>query len=530
MQSNVLLKNLLLSTSLTNRIRHEKDKKIRGKHIGSLVGIVILDLVILGYCLLTAIGFGYAGLSKQIPLLCAVIISAMEFFLCLFKTNGYIFSLSDYDMIMSLPIPVKKIVATRFLYMYVKNLPWVLLISLPLMVSYGIFIKPSFLVYPIWLVLTVFLPMIPMVAATAIGSLIAAAGARSRHKNLVQTILMFVLALFLFSLRFIIEDIFRDNKIDETLQTLSSSMDSIKSAYVPATWFEKSITEVNFLYALIFIVTSLALTELVFLVISRFYKQISSRLMVGIANKNFSLKGLEVRSVTASIAFKEFRCMMASTNYMVNNGLGFILCIILAACSATFGFDTIISFFTHGAPVNTSILTPAIPMIVFFMVGMTSTTSVSYSMEGKNFWIPQSLPLSTRTLVKGKMLFNLFLTVPFAILGNFIIALSAHTTVTEVVLCILCGIIQCIFATTFGMFANLLLPKMDWKNDIEVIKQGASAAIYILPNMFLTMGIGVLSVIVGLKTSTIISILAITIFYLALALLFYIGVCAKSKQ
>ena len=528
MQSSVFLKNLLLSTSSINKIRHEKNKKVRGKYIGNFVGVIILDIILLAYCILTSLGFGMTGLTEAIPVSCAVIISAMEFILCLFRTNGYIFALSDYEMTMSLPLSVKNIVSSRFLYMYIKNLFLVMCISLPMMVSYGIFTKAGILTYLLWIILTFFMPLIPMTAASLLGTVIAAFGARSRHKNLVQTILMFVLVLALFSLRFVMEDIFANDKIQQTMQTLSASMNKVQSAYIPVQWFVKAVTEANFFNALFIIAASLVFFEITFYVISRFYRQIVSRLMVGTASKKYTLKGLEVRSPEVSVAFKELRSMLGSTNYMVNNGLGFILLIILCLFALILGFDKIIAFFTHGAPVKTSILIPAIPMIVFFLVGMTSTTSVSYSMEGKNIWIFQSLPLSLRTFVSGKMLFNLCLTIPFAIFGNVILSLSAHTSFIELLLSSVCGIVQCIYATNAGMIINLLFPKLDWKNDIEVIKQGASVAIYMLPNMFLTMGVGVLAVIAGLKLGSVTAILLVTALYAILAAVAWILIRIKT--
>ncbi len=530
MQSNVLLKNLLLSSSTINKIRYEKDKKLRGKYTGSLVGLIILDILVLFYCVLSSIGLGATGLTQYIPALCALSVSFLEFFLCIFKTSGYIFSVHDYEMIMSLPIPAKKIVASRFMYMYIKNISWVFLISVPMMVSYGIFASPSFLVYPLWLVLTFFLPMIPMLLATLIGSLIAALGARARHKTIVQTVLTFAFVLFIFALRFIVENVFSEGKLEEAMQQVALSLDKMKTVYAPAVWFEKSVSELTVLYALLFVAVSLAVFEIVFLVISRFYKSIVSRLMSCAASRNYSVKKLESSSVASAVAFKEFRCMMGSTNYMVNMGLGLILCAILTLACVFIGFDNIIKFFTHNAPFDSAILIPAVPLIVFFCLGMTSTTSVSYSLEGKNLWITKSLPVLLRELVNGKMLFNLYLFVPMGIVCNFIVAMSAKASIPETALCVLCGVFQCLYATAWGMLCNLLLPKMDWKNDIEVIKQGASSALYMLPNMFLTMGLGVLSVVVGMKTGSVVSILLLTALYAVLTLISWTGVLVRTAR
>jgi ABC-2 type transport system permease protein len=39
--------------------------------------------------------------------------------------------------------------------------------------------------------------------------------------------------------------------------------------------------------------------------------------------------------------------------------------------------------------------------------------------------------------------------------------------------------------------------RLDWENEVEVIKQSAGVALYLLPNMFVTMGLVVLVVVLG---------------------------------
>ena len=193
MHSIVLLKNLFLSTSTFNQLKYEKDKKRHGKIVAGQVGRIVLYAMGLFFCVMLSIGFGAWGFASSIPSACAIIITFMEFFFCLLKTNGYLFARSGYDMIMSLPFSVKTVVSSRFLYMYIKNLPWVLLISCSMMIGYGIFAKPLFIVYIIWILFTLLLPMIPMVLAAFIGAGIAAVSSGFRHKNMKETIVCRVL-------------------------------------------------------------------------------------------------------------------------------------------------------------------------------------------------------------------------------------------------------------------------------------------------------------------------------------------------
>ena len=57
------------------------------------------------------------------------------------------------------------------------------------------------------------------------------------------------------------------------------------------------------------------------------------------------------------------------------------------------------------------------PLALGFMPAMMPTTSSSISMEGKNLWRLQSLPLSDKKIYDAKILLNLSLAAPFYILA-----------------------------------------------------------------------------------------------------------------
>ena len=71
---------------------------------------------------------------------------------------------------------------------------------------------------------------------------------------------------------------------------------------------------------------------------------------------------------------------------------------------------------------------------------------------------------------------------------------------------------------------------MEWKVDIEVIKNSAAQVIYMIPNMLITMAVGVVSVILGLNFGPIVPIVATTLFYALFAGITYIFVLMKTKS
>lgn len=525
MQSNrnVLLKNLLLATSSRNILKYEKDKSKRSKIIAGYIGFSILYLLLVAYCIAITIGYGEVGLTSAIPVMCAIVLGLLEFVFTIFKTNGYLFAFKEYDMLISMPFTIKKVVSSKFLYMYVKNLPWTASISLSMLIGYAYYTHPGILTYIFWIVLSAMLPIIPMVLAAAVGSLIAGIGSGFRHKNIIQTVLSFIFIIFCFSSRYIFESFAKDIATDAygSLKTVSDTTDRIKSIFLPAKWFEDAIINDNFLSALIFILSTIVIFELFFIIISKFYLRINSRLMTGISRKNYKMHELKTKSVTKAIAYKEFRHFTNSTIYLTNMGLGELFVIILSVAALFVDADSIIATITNNAPLKKEMLLPAVPIVVYFLVGMCSTTTCSFSLEGKNYWIIQSLPISKKTLIQGKMLFNLYLTIPFTILGNLVLGLKFGASIPEILLFILCGIITCMFSTFWGMRCDLKHYKHDWENEVEVIKQGTAIAIYMIPNMLSSMILIAIVVILGFILNRMLVVGVVAAIYAVLALISY---------
>ena len=485
-RSLVLLKNLLRSTSGLNILRYEKDSKKKSKVIGNYIGGAVLFLFLMAFAILVVIGYGYMGLTREIPVLCAILISLMELVFTILKTNGYLFAFKEYDMLMALPFKPSEVAGTKFLYMYIKNLPMVYSLSLAMMIGYGIFAKPAIGIYFLWIILTAFIPLIPMVIASAVGALIAGVGAGFRHKQIIQTVLTFIFILICFSLRFIIEAVVREDKVDDVLNSVSVFTGAFKKFYIPARWFENSILEGNIIYALLFVLVSATVFLGFAAIVGKSYRKINSRLMTGAARKTYKMSQQKKMSVPNAIAFKEFKKFTSSTIYITNMGFGEVLTAICAIAVLFVDMNSVIAAMTNGAPITKDNLIPAIPFVVYFLIGMSPTTAVSMSLEGKNYWILKSLPIEMKEVLKGKLLFNMYLTLPFMALASLTIGIKSGANLGELIMFEVLGFILCAFSSTFGMVCNLGHLSFDWENEIDVVKKGASLGIYILVNMALT--------------------------------------------
>ena len=526
----LLLKNLLLSTSQRNKYKYCRDKKKQKKIIGGYIGVGILYLMLMAYCIAVCIGFGEYGFIKAAPGMCAMVISMLALVFTFFKTNGYLFNFKEYDMLMSLPFKPATVASCKFLYMYLKSLPWYVSIAVPMMVGYGIYAEPEIYIYPVWLIMALFLPLIPMLVSTFIGFLIAKVSSGFRKKNIIQTVLTFVFVIFCFAIRFFMEDIFRNGKVGTTMESLAEATDNTASFYLPVGWFSDAVNDKNVIEALLLVGVSSILFAGLFYIVGGSYRKINSNMKSHAASKSFKMTGQKKTHILNAIAFKEWKRMTGSSLYMTNGAMGDVMAIIMGIAALILGHDKLSELVVKILPDGVSALQPAIPFIVYFFVGMFSTTVASPSLEGKNYWIVQSLPIEKRKLYQGKMLFNMYLTVPIMEFVVLALCIVTRTPVINTILYLIFGFLLCCFSTAWGCVCGLKHMKLEWENEIEVIKQGAGTVIYLLPNMFAGMILMVLSVFIGMNIDhNILTLIYILIIGL-LASLSYRKVMVLSKK
>ena len=181
MKSSILLfRAMLLSTSQRNIYRYTRDIKKKKQIRLGVFGATLLYAMLMGYSISLCVGYGNFGLIDAAPVMCALVISGLAFFFTFFRTNGYLFHFKEYDMLMSLPFAESAVAGCKFLYMYVKSLPWYESIALAMMIGYGYYKRPAIRVYLLWILLSFFLPLIPMLFSAFLGFLVA----RIRFQNI----------------------------------------------------------------------------------------------------------------------------------------------------------------------------------------------------------------------------------------------------------------------------------------------------------------------------------------------------------
>jgi ABC-2 type transport system permease protein len=127
------------------------------------------------------------------------------------------------------------------------------------------------------------------------------------------------------------------------------------------------------------------------------------------------------------------------------------------------------------------------------------------------------------------MLFSAYLTVPFMTFSVLCMCVSLRVPVLDTILSLVLGVALCAFSTTWGCVCGVKHIRLDWENEVEVIKQGTAVTIYLLPNMLVTMGLTALVIFLGQHVNHGLIALGFTLIASVLALLSYRRVLSLCK-
>ena len=487
----------LLKTDFLNRfrlgtIRNERNKKVKYRYIAMGVLYIFLAIVLAGYCFGISYGYSYLGMSYVVPGYALMITSIIILFFTFLKTNGILFSARDYDMLTAFPIKTRTIIASKFLSMYINNLAFAVVVMVPMAVGYEMWNGFNAGTVAFWFLGILFAPLLPMTIAAAVGMAILAIGAGFKHKAAVQLIATVILFLgIMFGSFWLNQNAMADEAMMLAMLTDMGAFISgiIHKVYPVSLWFDNGVVYGNAQHILLFIGFSVAVYAVFLGFCAKFYGKINSALKSHQASSNYKVGQLKKSSVLTALAYKEAKRFTSSSVYMLNMGMGLILALIASVASAFLGVDKLISNVDVVNAKDMAALLPVISNVVPFgiamVVNMCNTCAVSLSLEGRNLWVVESLPISKRTLYKGKMLFNICMVLPVSIICSVIFIISLRVNVVKALLYIVFAVASVTFSTVFGMFINICFPNYQWENEVVVVKQGMSSMIGIFSSIII---------------------------------------------
>lgn len=479
---------LLLGLSLRNlfgwnEFRYTRDTRKRRRYY--LFGILwaYLVLMLLLYVGGASYGLCYLGRGDLVPALLVMAVSGIVFFFTLFKAGPVLFDRKVHERQIVLPVTVRAILVSRFLSMYFTDMLLGLLVLLPGMVVYGVMEGPGISFYLYGMVSGIFLPLLPLAVASVLGAVITGVSSRWKKKSMVATILTFGLVILVLAGSFSLGGLEEGQVLDMVSVAVESLEAQVSGIYPPARWTAEAMVQGKAGSLVLFLVVSGG-TALVFLgVLEVFYERICNLMGTNAVRGNYQMKELRARSVLGSLVERELRRYFASTIYVTNTLMGEVMMVILVLALLFAGRGQVEEML--GMIGRPGLLERLLPLVLGFLPAMMPTTAASISLEGRQWWILQTLPVAKKEIVRSKVLMNLVVAAPFCLVSQLLAVVALQPAWPDLVCLLLFPVLFLLFGARVGLAVNERFPVFDWDSEIKVVKQGSSAGLTMLADFLM---------------------------------------------
>lgn len=491
-----------------------KDKKTgKLRSARGAVAFAVLYMFLLG-----VLGFMFYGMAETLctPLLelgsgwmywCLMGLIGIFFgvFGSVFSTYSTLYCAKDNDLLLSMPIPIPRILLVRLFGVYAMGLMYELIVMVPAVIVW--FIRAPF--SPLGAVCVVLIPLLlsvlVLVLSAVLGWVVALVAGKLKHKNIVTVILSlaFIAVYYTFSA-----------KAYELLGLLIANADAVGerlSAVLYPLWQMGLAAEGNALSMLVFTAIVGALFAAVYAVLSHSFLRLATA-RGGSAKVKYNAKAQKAGSPESALLKKELRRFLGSANYMLNCGLGIILMPMAAVMLVIKAADVReVLFLLIGRP--------HAPLLAIAAVCMTSTMNnvcaPSVSLEGKNIWIAHSLPVTSRQVLAAKLKLHLILTVIPALPLVAVVEWLIKPDLASAVLVPVAALAFILLMGTLGLCFNLKMPNLDWTNEVVPIKQSMSVMLTLFGGWGIIIALGVVYLLVGTLLSSVMFIALVCVVLVA---------------
>ena len=464
-----LLKKQLLEINRSFFL-NPKTGKSRGR-AGSIVWIALYAVLVVGVLgglfvwvssqLCTAMtGLGLDWLYFTVLGLMAV---ALGVFGSVFNTYAGLYLAKDNDLLLSMPIPVRDILMSRLLGVYLMGLMFSGVVMIPAAAVYAVqgTCTAATLLGAVLSVLVV--SLIVLILSCLLGWVVAQISRRLKNKSFITVLasLAFLAVYYLFYFR-------ATELLGALVENALSVGGAIRRAAYPLYAFGQ-MGAGNLWAALAVTAAVLLLTVLTCYVLSRGFLKLATA-SVGTGRAVYRERAAKVRSVDGALLQKELRRFTASPTYMLNCGLATLL-LPAAAIALLLKGGWLAEILNPLFEPDTGAVTVMAITAVEWLATTNIISTPSVSLEGKSLWLVQSLPVTPWQVLRAKLSLHLLLTeIPTfvcALCAVLVLAPSVPTALLGVLMPCLCVLLS----AELGLALDLRKPNLTWSNEVTPIKQ-----------------------------------------------------------
>ncbi len=488
--------------------------RTRGATIGYIVMFVLLMAGLLGG-MFGVLSNTMCGALAELNMewLYFVIMGMMAAFLgafgSVFNTYSGLYLAKDNDLLLSMPIPVRVIMTSRLLSVYLMGLMYSGIVILPAIIVYWFTVPITVGRILGGVVLLMDISLFVLTLSCALGWVVAKISLKLKRKSFITVIV----SLVFFGLYYFV--CFRSQAmISDLLLNAENVGNKIRGIYPLYLFGRVGCGDGVAMLAVSAVV--IALLALVWYLIARSFLKIATA-SGNTAKAVYHERAVKQVGADTALLRKELGRFTASPLYMLNCGLGTVFLLVLAVLALIKGRNVFLmmnALFAGGE----GFVTVLAALCLCLLAGSNDISTPSVSLEGKSLWIAQSLPVAPWQALRAKLRLHLLVTeLPLVVCAVCVAAVSG-AALPEIVMMLVTPMVYVVLSAAFGLFMGLKRPNLNWTSEVAPIKQGLAVFLSMFGGWVLTVALGFLYYALMARMGAVAFLLAVTALFAVLAL------------
>ncbi len=435
--------------------------------------------------------FSQADVGWLYFLIMGMLALVLGIFGSVFNTYSQLYLAKDNDLLLSMPIPLKDIILSRLIGVYLLGVMYSAVVIIPAVIVYWVIAGASVPVVIGGIILTLLIFAIVMLLSVLLGWCVARISIKLKRKSFVTVLLSLVFIGVYYFAYFKAMDL-----IQKLIENAVIYGEKVKGgAYI--LYLFGRVGEGDPAAVLVWVVITAVLCAAAWLLLKKTFLKISTS--TGAVKKAvYKEKRARQRTASGALFSKELSMFTSSANYMLNCGLGILLIPACGIFMAIMGKDLVDAsqqFFASRPGGLTIVLLAA----MFVVMSMNDMAAPSVSLDKDRFWIAQSLPVSCLQVLKSKVLLQVLLTgIPMALCAVLTATILPDGTAAKL-LFVAASLLGVVLLALFDLFLGLKMPNLHWTSESTPMKQSLSVTIALFGGWVLGAAVAVLYFWQGFK-------------------------------
>lgn len=380
-----------------------------------------------------------------------------------FNTYASLYNAKDNDLLLSLPIPVHNIIFIRLIGVYLMGLLYSGIVMVPSLIVYYLKIKPTVSTIVCPLIFTLLISLFVLILSCILGWVVAKISNKLKNKSFIVVILSLVFIAAYYYLYF---------KANEMLMSIIRNIADVSATIKGKAFILYAIGNAasgNIIYTLIISAVILLMLTATYAVLAHGFIKIATG-NTSSQKAAYKEKAVKVKSIDKALFGRELSKYLSSPVYMLNCSLGTLILLIFGILSIVKQYElqkmmAAIDNFADGLTVFVAAVATCL------LVSMNDITAPSVSLEGKNIWLIQSLPVSTPKVLRAKLNLHLALTAIPAVICSICFSVAIGINPWTAALLAILAVAYTLLCAATGLTINLKMPNLKWTNEAAIVKQ-----------------------------------------------------------